>query len=325
MTAPVPVLPPPVAGAREVERLTLVTAFGLSLWDPVVGRPVSDGLTVRVHALGTPPPAPPAPAGALRLLAAVEARPNRSGVFVARGLPGLRAFEEPPAGVDPWAAPPAPRPFLAEVRDPAGRYGDFALRLALPAPRGLVRAPCGDALWPADAGPPSPPDGPAAGPPARIPLLPAPAYPVPPGMAAVRATLLDAATRAPAAGAVLEVRHLGRLLGRAVADARGEVLAVLAYPEPDPPPPLSPPASPPVPPPPVAWPLAVAVRWRRDLPRHATDAARPALAELCALLVQPVVPVRVATAPPAPLGAVTLHPGEDLVLGAPHALLVGPP
>ena len=108
----------------------------------------------------------------------------------------------------------------------------------------------------------------------------------------------------------------GRLLGRGIADRRGEVLATFAYPEPITPLPGSPPG-PPVPVPPLtsqSWPVSIRVRFRRTLPTYPASST-DALPDLCELLGQPLAAVRTAS-PPAPFTGATLRYGEPLVLGA---------
>jgi hypothetical protein len=288
--------PPP-----GLETLTHVAPFGLGLWDTATARLIADGLTVRVYAL----------AGAK----AVEPRlalANQRGIFVATGLRGLREFEAGPGDEAFWSAAPTPRPFLAEVRDTLARFTPFVLHVEAPS-RGPVLPGCADELWPAQAPPASPPS-----PPRYVPLFASPSRPVPAGMTAVRAALVDAGTGGPAGFAMLEVRESGRLVGRGIADQRGEVAAVFAYPEPPVPPPASPPAgaSGAQPLARQTWRIDIVVRYRRDLPRYRPDPGRSALPDLCEVVRQP--PAAVATGPPSPgtLVGATLRYGEDLVLGA---------
>ena len=160
-----------------------------------------------------------------------------------------------------------------------------------------------------------------------VPLFASPSRPVPAGMTAVRAALKDAATGAAAAYAVLEVRADGQLLARGVADERGEVAAVLAYPEVSALPPWSPPG---VPTPRLrladqSWTIDVTVRYRRNLPRVRPDPAQPAVPDLCDVIQQPVATVATSS-PPATLGELVLRYGEELMLAAEAGgeLLIGP-
>lgn len=282
--------------AVVIERQVYPAPFGLGLWDPVPGRLVSDGLAVDVARF----------VGG-RARDAVAAVANRSGIFSVRRLPALAAFER--------GEPMAPVPHLVSVRDTLAQYLGVALRLSLPDARGLALPPCMPALWPGAAG------GSPALAPAWVPLLASPAYTVPAGFASVRAACTDDANGAPAAGVVLEFHHEGRLLGRAVSDARGEALALFPYPEP-PASPIFSPGSPPGPPTPAAplgatrWPLDIVVRWRRDLPRYADDRGREPLPDLCELLAQPVAEAIEDGSPPIPLRESRLAHGETLVLPA---------
>ena len=52
------------------------------------------------------------------------------------------------------------------------------------------------------------------------------------GLAAVYASLLDGLSDRPSQSAILEVRYAGQLLGRGLADQRGEVVAIVPYPPP---------------------------------------------------------------------------------------------
>jgi hypothetical protein len=293
-----------------IETVTHVTLFGLGLWDAATNRLVSDGMEVRIFRLAGTRPVEP-----------VLARANRRGIFVARGVAGLRALEAG-AGDDAfWGALPPPRPFLVEVRDLLERYTSFVVHVGLPAGRGLTVPPCIAELAPLESVASPPPL------PVYVPLFGTAARTVHAGMTAVRATLVDAVTRRPAESAVLEVRESGRVIARGIGDARGEVAAVFAYPEP----PAAPPSSPPGPaarPQPLAaqtWDLDISVRYRRDLPRYTPDPARPPLADLCDVIAQPPAAVTTSS-PPITVAAVTLRYGEELVLGgdAGAELLISP-
>jgi hypothetical protein len=147
----------------------------------------------------------------------------------------------------------------------------------------------------------------------------------------VRASLTDANTGTPAEFAVLEVRESNRLLGRGIADARGEVAAFFAYPEPIAHPVWSPPHAPPAEQRLVdqRWKVDVSIRYRRGLRRFASEPARPGrvpdptrppLADLCDILQQPIAHVTT-TSPPMTVGEQDLRYGEELVLAE---LLIDP-
>ena len=287
-----------IPAGTVIETQRLVAPFGLGLFDAALGRFVSAGLAVRLfRRVGSD------------LAAPISARATRRDLFTAQDLPGLRGFEA--GGL---LSPPLP--WLVEVRDAWGRYTPCVIEALLPHPGLLLQPPCAAALWP------QPITSPAMRLPQGVPLLGTPARPVPAGQAVVRATLVDADNAAPAAWAVLEVALDGHLLGRGVADARGEVVASFPWPEPADPLPVFSPGSPPGPPAPphpldqARWPLQIAVRWQRGLPLHRTDPAQPDLPDLCALLTQPLAALSLAHSPTEPLHEAWLLYGQTLVLAA---------
>ena len=179
--------------------ITRVAPLGLRFVDDATGVAVRDGLAVAWR-VGDGAP--------------VAARPNRTDVFVVRGIPGLRASEQGAGDEDFWSRPPARRAVAIEVGDPHGRYAPFSFAADAPSP-GLFAPPCAGA----DA--------------TAIPLLPAATRSAPAGMALVRAELRDAASGDPAAFAVLEIdAGGGGPKGRGFADAEGRVAALLAWPRP---------------------------------------------------------------------------------------------
>ena len=287
-----------IPAGTVIETQRLVAPFGLGLFDAALGRFVSAGLAVRLfRRVGSD------------LAAPISARATRRDLFTAQDLPGLRGFEA--GGL---LSPPLP--WLVEVRDAWGRYTPFVIEALLPHAGLLLQPACGAALWPV------PVTSPALPLPLGLPLLGTPARPLPAGQAVVRATLVDADNGAPAAWAVLEIWLDGRPLGRGVADARGEVAASFAWPEPADPLPVFSPGSPPGPPAPAhpldqaRWPLQIAVRWQRSLPLHRTDPAQPDLPDLCALLTQPLAALSAGTSPPEPLHEALLRYGQTRVLAA---------
>jgi hypothetical protein len=181
-----------------LETLTRVAAFGVRFWDAALGRPVDDGLQVTLL-----------PAG--QTFRRIPAFRNTSGVFVAQNLPGLRAWE---FGDEPLPASPGDgRPFRIEVVDLAGRFHAVSFDADLPFV-GLFEEMCGS--------PPSPPEGVHD----VVPLFSLPSRAVPPGFAAVRARL----TLADGSGAHLASLDVAGVRG--FADARGEILTLVPYPEP---------------------------------------------------------------------------------------------
>jgi hypothetical protein len=267
-----------------LERLTIVAPFGLGFWDAATARLVSDGLRVRVRRTDGP-----------YARDVTEAVAGRSGIFVPHTLFGARALVDP----SPTGPVSPPERLLVEVRDALDRYLSFVMHVTGSRDDHFAVLECASA---------------GAGP--YVPLFPLPSRPMAAGMTAVRASLKDADTGQPAEGAVLEVREGGRLIGRGVADARGEVAVVFAYPEVPAPPAWSPPRSPPAP---VQlarqrWTLDVAVRYRRALMRHVFPGSRSALFDLCDVLGQPVANTS-HTSPPGVTGEVDLRYGEEADLG----------
>ena len=288
-----------------IERTTHVTPFGLGFWDVATGRRAVEELAVRVHTLS----------GA-RVVRTVVARPNRTDIYVAQEFPELRVFESGAGDDTFWLAQSPPHPYMIEVRDPTGRFTPFVTHVAIPS-RGLAISECVLDLWPTVlASPPSPGLPPSAEPPAFVPLFGTPARAVPAGLAAARATLVNSVSGAPAVWAVLEVRYGGALVARGIADARGEVVAMFAYPEPPAPPTTSPTggATSPQPLAMQSWPIEIAVRYDADLALYQPDPRTTPLADLCELLQQPFATVRTSS-PPAPLTDATLLYGQELILG----------
>ena len=129
----------------------------------------------------------------------VIADANPSGIFVAHDLPGLGNWSH--GGDEPLPHPE----YDIGIDDRLGRFLPCRLRLALPA-AGLAHPACR----------------------ADIPLFSAPTRVVP-GLAAIRAEIVNHATGKPAAWSVVEVRHAGRpaASGRSIA-----VLPARAHPLP---------------------------------------------------------------------------------------------
>lgn len=201
-------------GWKLLDHVRLNALFGVRFWDAVGGCVVADRLVVEVFPKGRPNQR-------------VTATANRSGVFSARRLPGLSAFETGTAGA------PGPRDFVIEVTDTAGRFVPFAFTTAVPA------ATAADRMFVWERGTP------------MVPLFSAPGRAVPAGMAVVRAQLVradvvgaDPDTRPPAPWAVLEVTPPDGKVARGLADDRGCVAVVFPYPEPPDPSAAGPPVGP---------------------------------------------------------------------------------
>jgi hypothetical protein len=202
---------------RVIESLARTAALGVRFSDIASATSLIDGLRVEVFPHASPH-------------RRVVAHPNRSGVYVAHAVPGLRDFEYGDAEQDAlWAS--ALRRYRVEVRDPHGRFLPIAFDADLPA-RGLFtwRAP-----W---LSPPEPVSDPlhTESPPrllvGRVPLFPAPTRPVPDPLAVVRAHLRDRATGLDIAWGLLGVTIDGQIRGLGLADAQGRVAVMFPYPEP---------------------------------------------------------------------------------------------
>lgn len=272
----------PLPRHQVLERHERVAALGLLLWDAHGGR-TADGLAVRAW-----------PADAPDAVLGLASAP--SGHYYTQNLPGLRAHELP----HPDDPAPAPSDFLIEAVDPSGTLLPARLSVTLPQ-AGLARPAC------------------VAG--EAIDLFSAPARSVPAGRAVLRASLRelprrddpDAAPRA--AWAVLELRQGAALLGRGLADARGE--ALLPFPWPDPPnlPAGGSPFA-------HAWTLSLTVRYQ-------AKADPTALPDYCALLAQPAAGIVTAFGAPPTTAAeltLTLNYGRALLAVSPgqRALYVQP-
>ena len=298
-------------GVVVIERTTHVTPFGLGLWDGVTNALVSDGIDVRVWTPSARGPHSPK-----------TARANRADIFVAQDFQALRAFESGAGDAAFWATlPTPPTSFLVDVRDTRGRFTSFATTIDMPAPRGTVVPTCIDTLFV----PPNAPTSPIVRP-AFVPIYSTAGRNAPAGMTAVRTRLMRDDGSGPAQFAVLEVREAGRLIGRGVADARGEVAAIFAYPEPPDAPATSPPSSPLSPLSPLSpsssgpkqplatqeWDVDVSVFYGSTLRMVRNDPSRPALPDLCALVSQPRATI---TSPAVALSPAKLRYGAELVLG----------
>lgn len=259
------------------------TWFGLLLWDTTAGSVASDGLDVQVWPLPLTDNTKP-----------VLATANRRGIFVAQNLP-TRTATSPEGG------------YLVEVRDRLERFTPFVMHVVSPEEPELVRPRCALSLMPlASPGIDQ----------FQVPLFNLPSRTAPAGSAVVRASLIDTVTLRPAEFAVVEVSGGGQLLGRGIADERGEAVVMFAYPEPEPAPPWSPPAPPSRPRPPgdQQWTVSVSVRYRPPLHRYRLDRSLPALVDLCDVLEQPVATVAT-TSPPRPFDESQVRYGEELILG----------
>jgi hypothetical protein len=217
---------------KPLKRVKVFTPLGIHFWDPATDSPVSDGLSVTAR--------PVAAAGPI-----VPAFRTASGVYAFQGLPGLRHHEYPPVRPRSPASPPDAKPrYIIEVTDQGRRFLPIVFTVELPLPyKGIYRPVAGG-------------NSPANSPP-RFYLYSAPTRIAAPGLATVRADLVEHDSERPAAHAILEVDIVGEKW-YGIADDRGVVAVHFPYP------PFvgslqtSPPETPPVE---QEWELAVRVRY----------------------------------------------------------------
>jgi hypothetical protein len=177
-----------------VEELSTFCPLGLRFWDAVTDDQVRDGLLVRAW-----------PVPARRPI--VRAFRTVSGIYAFQGLPGLREIEEPPATL-PAASPPVTRPFIVEARDPERRFLPIAFRVDLPLmQRGLFMPPMVSSPSPGAGG---------------FYLFSSPVRQRPPGIAVVRAELVDLLGR-PVPWAMVRVSIAGQGDRWGLADEAGRV------------------------------------------------------------------------------------------------------
>lgn len=246
--------------------VTRVAPLGLRFADPVTGERVGDGLRV----VATAPDGARLPAVA-----------SRTGTWVVHHVPGLEALEAGRGDDAYWAATLPSTALDVEVDDASGRFLPCRFTTTVPR-RGAFGDPCGSGAR-------------------AVELFPAPTRGVAPGLAAVRAQLEDVDAGRAASWAVLVVRSGTALLGRAMADRDGRVLALFAYPA------TAPSVTPAPPLHAQTWPLTLELRYRRvpEPPR------RPSL---CDALAQPAARLLARAAPEQPFVAPPLQAGRELVL-----------
>lgn len=279
---------------RTLEVVTRTAPLGIRPWDAVANRAVTDGMLLT------------------ELRHGIVATPNRSGVFVFHDLPGLRDSSYGSGGDAFWASPPASGRFELELVDRECRYLPFRFDAQAPA-WGIFREQCMDASSPPEFAVPS------------APLFSAPSRPVPPGLAVVRADLWDLELDAPAAWAILEVTPAGAPIARGIADERGRVAVLLAYPEPRWPGSSPPPGSRALAD--QTWSLELGVRY--DPAGPGPPLPNPAAGvppDLCTVLGQGPATLLESLSPATPLTGATLAFGHQLTLRTPGRsdLLVSP-
>ena len=199
-----------------LERQMLIAPLGVRFWDVATGAYVGDGLRVVAYA------------GDDRLHS-TQASPNRSGTYVLHHASGLCEFEMGVGNPPFTELLPARRRFTVEVSDAQRRFLPLKFEADLPY-KGLFRWQTSSERTPLDPPPNSP----------TVPLYSSTLRAAPAGMAVLRAELYEAPTQEindvritkPAAWAMLEVRSGGRLLSRGIADERGRLALIFAYPAP---------------------------------------------------------------------------------------------
>jgi len=126
---------------------------------------------------------------------------SRSGAFAFEGLPGLRD-QEYPVGEEAVASPPAGVKFAIQAEDTLGRFLSWGMELTLPRDEVI------QAL-----------------------LFSAPARPAATGLATIRGSLIEDGG-APAGHARISAQFSGVEMGAALADARGQFVMFLPWPDP---------------------------------------------------------------------------------------------
>jgi hypothetical protein len=190
---------------QSVDRISIVTTLGIRFWDAAADAQITDGLVVTAY-----------PEGARR--PATQAFRTPSGVYAFQGLPGLHDVEYPSGDLPGPGSLPETNRFLVEALDQGSRYLPAAF---------YVDAPF-SGIFPTDL-----PRGPNSAAPPGFFMFSAPTRQASPFVAAVRAQLserLDAKTDRPAAYAVVEVDVPSGDTWIGLADDRGAVAVLFAYP-----------------------------------------------------------------------------------------------
>ena len=272
--------------ASDLELVDRTAVLGVRFWDNVTGRAVGEGLRVTEPETGR------------------HAVRGPSNVYVFGDLPGLRAASFGVADPTFWSSPPATAGFTFDVTDRDGRFIPFSFTTELPW-RGLFVPSCVATSSPPGVG-------------NSVPLFSAPARPIQPGFAGVRADLWDLVADAPAAGAVLEISGVGANVWSGVSDARGSVVVQCPYPEPrwqgaSPPPGSSALSQ-------QSWTVTASVRYSPTVaasppPGDSTIAAHAVWSpDLCAVLTQAAGTLLASDSPSAVLPVQTLVFGHELIL-----------
>jgi hypothetical protein len=207
-----------------LEHATFVAPCGVRFWDDISSSAVRDGLSVTAYLT----------ASAVSRVQTTDQRKvismqaprqqaflNRQGVYVLRGLPGLRdTLERGEGDADYWAhMASATRSFTIEVIDQQRRFLPCTFPAQLPAQH-LFSLQCETVNSPLSPALPT------------VPLFSAPMRQVPTTIAIIRAELWDLTMNVPASWAILEAHIVGHPPVRGMADFYGRVALFFPYPEP---------------------------------------------------------------------------------------------
>jgi hypothetical protein len=279
-----------VTSVAVLERISIVTPLAVRLRDEATLNFFSDGLSAVAYPLNDPE-------------LATSGVVNRAGIFVFRNLPGLRDTERGSGDADFWTANPPRFDFVLEVRDAAGRFLPWSLRIKLPQRRLLgfgLASPVS-----------SPPWAQTGGETAFLPLYSTASRPVPEGMGVLRTELWDADADQPAAWALVEARAGEQRAITGMADADGRVMLPLPYPKPVVTlgSPLGSPLGGGGPITQQSWPVTFTVRYRRRAPV-------PQIPNLIETLAQPPATAWQEMSRATPWTSAVLRFGRELVLAS---------
>jgi hypothetical protein len=191
---------------KPLELVSVSTTLGIRFWDPAMDTQVSRGLVVTAS--------PESDSGLVNV-----AFQTASGIYSFRGLPGLQSVEMPEQAAEPLtgASPPQPKRYIIQVEDRFERFLPVAFNVELPLPyKGVYSV--------------TPRSSPVESSLPKYYLFSSPSRPAAPGLAAVRASILERYTGNPAAYAVLEVQSQGEGKWYGIADSRGCISVLFPYP-----------------------------------------------------------------------------------------------
>ena len=195
--------------------LTIFTPLGIRFWDPVRDTQVSDNLKVTARPLG-------------RLGPVTTASRTASGVYAFNGLAGLHDIEFPKGNTVFERSPPEAKRFVVEVSDRLRRFLPLAFCVDLPLPyKGVLFNGVGCETILSGR----PPTWLKMDRPPGLCLFSAPTRAASPGLAVVRATLVEGKTGKSASHVVLEVKVKQGKRWFGVADARGCIAVIFPYPK----------------------------------------------------------------------------------------------